>query len=1031
MGCVFLEMAAILNDRTLEEMEDFYGNNGTKSKAFYMNGEATSRWIDELATNSEDFESLSWIRAMLQPIPSARPSASQVLANIVDAQSEKRFFCFRCYEAEVEDETQEMHSRHSSGTDLVTGSMLQTIKQHEHAAEQGDDTVTAQFLEEVGAVTIASDGRSSPVDDADELSVDEEEEDGNTSVEDSAADTTSPEDKGDLGSIPQPTATTTTTATRERKPSDSDVSKPVQAPHKVKSADKELSKTSELPRPALKPARTASEETSRTGKQVTFSVTPSAASTGSPPEKAHITERFSGLHADRRPLPSEPQKTTTAIDDQPIIAPDPLRPPPLNLKNCYPLPKATLVPSYILAGSNRFSMKEVRESDPTMGGFNLFVYGRLMFPSTLRGFAVRSLEGVYSPMHQRRLIPSSKDWSKADTSIKRAAEVMTPARLKEFDVWRPSGHDFAAIQESSRTSAILANRERRRLGSVSPAPAGEVTGFLILGLTEEALRYCDLVFCSDADKLQRARATSGEKEKQNDQVTAGYVPDPLLERRRVTVDIQLGSGQIRSVSAHTYIWNQGIDRLWHPWRPDAFVRGPQLQEMSKIETLSWRDEETLLADTMKIGYALVGDELCAAIMTNNAQKLQELLEHYENVDARCRKYGTPLQAAIAQGKEDMTRLLLDYGANPNQCGGKYGTPLIAATIGSRKSITRLLLKKRANVFATDKQHVNALYQAVGHGDWAITEMLLEAGAWLSHDYGEIKDLAAEKRDTDLQALLREYDIRDGKLAQLEAGDKPSLISGANKGKDMTFINNSSHIAKVVLKKFLVLASEPGSWRGRKGVAVTRAALAAGAPLKILDHIRDSLDPVSKLIDLLKEADKRHEDAASRDTPQMGTVEELGSDEEDEPNAKAFVRGLMQPSKDNNSLSPHSRQRASSSRSSSTSTKSARSRSPDDRPRKVSLGLSPPSPRSPSKTIDAPISPNHSPRIQISTSPSTARKTSAARSPISPIPKLNEPTHHPNDPKHTPQRSPSKTSSLNPHLLVSCPSPPRLSQTIPS
>jgi hypothetical protein len=47
----------------------------------------------------------------------------------------------------------------------------------------------------------------------------------------------------------------------------------------------------------------------------------------------------------------------------------------------------------------------------------------------------------------------------------------------------------------------------------------------------------------------------------------------------------------------------------------------------------------------------------------NAAMLQDLLEYHEKEDAPCRKYITPLQAAIPQNKEEMTWLLLDYDAD--------------------------------------------------------------------------------------------------------------------------------------------------------------------------------------------------------------------------------------------------------------------------------------------------------------------------------------------------------------------------------
>lgn len=61
--------------------------------------------------------------------------------------------------------------------------------------------------------------------------------------------------------------------------------------------------------------------------------------------------------------------------------------------------------------------------------------------------------------------------------------------------------------------------------------------------------------------------------------------------------------------------------------------------------------------------------------------------------------------------------------------------------------------------------------------------------------------------------------------------------------------------------------------------MTRAALAAGAPPMILDHIRNTPDPVSKLIDLLKESGKKREGALNKGAYETGRVEDLNSDEE--------------------------------------------------------------------------------------------------------------------------------------------------------
>lgn len=423
MGCVFLEMATVLEDRTLEDMELFYSTQGTTRKEFHKNEVATKEWIYNLSPVPSQKRSgpLSWIASMLQEIPRVRPTASQVVAKIADAQCDQRYFCFRCYEAEQEgDDAQEAHYGHSSATDMVTGLMLQTYmhqnKANENSGAEDDDTVSAQFLEDAGAVTIASGKDVVLVDSAMEMPDNEQED-----LEDSTRD------------MPEHQQGHSNGRKCEEPPADGSAQPSRPVTENVPAVERN-SQVLAQPRSALKTTGSGHDHNEtkdiRAGKQVTF-----GEKVEEKPSKARGTSRFSGLGEDRRPLPSETEPEPIAIDEQPIVAPEPLRAPPLNLKDCYPLPRASLVPSYILAGSNRFSPQEVRASHSTITGTsNLFVYGRLMFPSALRGFAAASTGGVYSPMHQRRLIASSQDWSKADSSIQRAAEVMTPACLKNFDV---------------------------------------------------------------------------------------------------------------------------------------------------------------------------------------------------------------------------------------------------------------------------------------------------------------------------------------------------------------------------------------------------------------------------------------------------------------------------------------------------------------------------------------------------------------------------------------------------------------------
>jgi hypothetical protein len=158
-------------------------------------------------------------------------------------------------------------------------------------------------------------------------------------------------------------------------------------------------------------------------------------------------------------------------------------------------------------------------------------------------------------------------------------------------------------------------------------------------------------------------------------------------------------------------------------------------------------------------------------------------------------------------------------------------------------------------------------------------MLLEAGAWLSKDYGEIRDLALERRDRDLQSLLLKYDVRNPHYYRLGDREKPEDERGDGRSLIKT---STTSVIKVVMQKLIILSTKSGSWRGHKGVEITRAALAAGAPPMILDLIRNALDPVSKLVDLLKATDRRNEQERERMGNVAERVEELGSDlEEDE------------------------------------------------------------------------------------------------------------------------------------------------------
>jgi hypothetical protein len=452
------------------------------------------------------------------------------------------------------------------------------------------------------------------------------------------------------------------------------------------------------------------------------------------------------------------------------------------------------------------------------------------------------------------------------------------------------------------TGRILRAREDRNYYPIEPQPPGEVIGFLLLGITEEALRYCDLLFSSDWQTLNDPSILDKSDDTHSGE-SESDAPNPLyrpFQRQDVTVDVELSNGDISSIKAMTYVWSYGIDHIRGLWSPERFLQGRKIHQLLGKDP-GWRAEEQGLASTMKISYALTGDYLCSSIKAGNFPELKRLLEDHFDPNGPCRVYGYPLQAAASLGDRNMVATLLRYGADVNSKGGRYQTPLIAATVASHKGITKQLLKARADVLADGGVYVNALYQAVGHSDWAIADMLLEHGAWLDENYNEILDLAREQHDTEMEELLAKYDWkRQCRKALADSRRNSNLIEGGRTARaEGQLIKRSSRIFGAVIKKVIVLQTEPGNWRGHKLLAIVKAALDAGASPAILTYIRAAMEPVHMLIDILRDLDKKDDaeyQKAIADTPRdedQSEDERIASGEENiktQPRVSSLGRG---------------------------------------------------------------------------------------------------------------------------------------------
>ena len=585
--------------------------------------------------------------------------------------------------------------------------------------------------------------------------------------------------------------------------------------------------------------------------------------------------RFTLLPGDRRPeptaMPASYDEENIDLDAYLAIAPEPLSLPSIGRGfGKEQLPSASRAPSYVLAGTNRFTNAEIdafmSQSYLTITGPPVFVYGSFMFPSIIKAQADRSLKGIYSPRYQRRLAPSFQDWRRANFSLKHTAEIMTPAVLKGFDRWKPRGLRCAAIQDARLTRDVIELEHPRRPRGAGDIPMtkllpGYVQGFLVFGLSEETLKTCDELFplkeCQSRNwqKSVMARSRSRSREKRSDGLDE-ELPKEHFKRKKVNVDIELKDGRIRNVEASTYVWAHNFG-LEGPWNINDFIKRPCFASSSESQKNDerWRAEEHELAKTMKMVYALPGDALARAVKEGNTEAVETLLDDGDDVNGACHMYGTPLQTAVVTVNEEMVRFLVDEGADVNKKGGQYHTPLLAAVVCGHEKIVSFLLRHQAEVLVDCGRYISALYQAVSHSNEEIVYLLLERGAWLSQGYNELLDLAAERGNEAIMDLLVEYDVRkihyDLRAYREYRGRLERRSKYSNKGQELSMISGA--VLRAVISQALMLKGSHGTWQGRKGVEVLKAALEAGAPESVINSIGDNLKTVSSVIDYFRNA----------------------------------------------------------------------------------------------------------------------------------------------------------------------------------
>lgn len=440
-----------------------------------------------------------------------------------------------------------------------------------------------------------------------------------------------------------------------------------------------------------------------------------------------------------------------------------------------------------------------------------------MFPSVLLALSERftTADGTYSAGQNRRLFTTSADWGRVDSSLQAVAAQMTPATLPGYHRFQLPRFSVAYAKSSSK-------------------PGAEVSGFLIFGLSSDAVACLDTLYEEGGPRHLFDEKSSTTREWK----------ETRLFREQVKVKINVVGGELLHISAETYLANSlniNFPDILIPWNMDRFLRGRSFGQLAGHAR--YLTEETTIAKTLGTRMLLPGDGIVSNVLKQNMDGVNRMLKDGYDINAPSIKYGTALQAAACVGDRQIMEALLDRGASINAKGGEYGTALVAAVVEGHTEAVRLLLKNNAKLFLPGGKYISALFQAVDFERVEIATMLLEKGAWLTSDFGELLDLARERNNEEMYQKLLEYDIRDVHLKRSKrlAGSKGALRLG-NDGKHPTessggAVNSNASAGVVCLSEAWKLHNQPGKWTGKKLVTVLRAGMEHGLDVGILEKIR--------------------------------------------------------------------------------------------------------------------------------------------------------------------------------------------------
>jgi ankyrin repeat protein/tRNA A-37 threonylcarbamoyl transferase component Bud32 len=110
LGCVFLEMATVLNGDSITNLKTFLRTTGSQRLEYAKNQESIRHWINDLTSQNRiayDATPFKWTQQMLQPQSSSRPKAQDLFDKVrrTRDQSSSTPYCNSC--CQIEDDSDE------------------------------------------------------------------------------------------------------------------------------------------------------------------------------------------------------------------------------------------------------------------------------------------------------------------------------------------------------------------------------------------------------------------------------------------------------------------------------------------------------------------------------------------------------------------------------------------------------------------------------------------------------------------------------------------------------------------------------------------------------------------------------------------------------------------------------------------------------------------------------------------------------------------------------------------------------------